>query len=133
MSAARLIRERVGCRVAAEPLISVIDDDDSLRQALVRLIHSLGYDARGFASAEEFIASGTMAGCSCVITDIQMPGMSGIELVAHLQTPVPVIMITARAEADLEQSAMASGAMCFLRKPIDTKVLVEWVERALNP
>lgn len=121
----------MGCRVTGEPLISVIDDDDSLRLALVRLIHSLGYSALGFASAEEFIASGALSGCACVITDIQMPGMSGIELVAELQSPVPFIMITARSEPELEASAMANGAMYFLRKPVDTKVLVDCIRNAL--
>ncbi|ULJ72994.1 response regulator transcription factor [Rhizobium gallicum] len=87
--------------MAGEPLISIIDDDQAMRSALVRLIRSLGYVARGFASAEEFIEAGVMSGCSCVITDIQMPGMSGIHLtrlIAERQSEVPVILITARTE-----------------------------------
>lgn len=122
--------------MAAEPLISIIDDDLSLQNALVRLIRSLGYDARGFASAEEFLESGVIPDCSCVITDIQMPGMNGIELkrvMDECECSVPVIMITARTEFGLEEAALASGALCFLRKPIDTKVLFEWIGRALKP
>lgn len=121
--------------MAAEPLIGIIDDDQSLRTALVRLIRSLGHGARGFASAEEFIQSGAMASCSCVITDIQMPGMNGIDLtrlIAGHQPPLPVIVITARTEPGLEENAVASGALCFLRKPIDTTILVECLERALK-
>jgi FixJ family two-component response regulator len=121
--------------VAGESLISVIDDDQSMRSALVRLIRSLGYVARGFASAEEFIAADVMPVCSCVIVDIQMPGMSGIELtklIVERRSHVPVFVITARTEPGLEESALASGAMCFLRKPMDPTAFVECLERALR-
>ncbi|PRD43109.1 response regulator [Phyllobacterium phragmitis] len=116
-------------------MISIIDDDLSLQVALVRLIRSLGYNARGFASAEEFLESGVIADCSCVITDIQMPGMSGIDLKRVMEergSNVPVIMITARTESSIEVDALASGALCFLRKPIDTKVFIDCVTRALK-
>jgi FixJ family two-component response regulator len=124
-----------GCLVAAIPLISIIDDDPSLQKALVRLVHSLGYEARGFASAEEFLESGAMWSCSCIVTDIQMPGMSGIDLkrlMDERECSVPVIMITARTERELEQGALASGALCFLRKPIDPDVLVDCFARVLK-
>jgi FixJ family two-component response regulator len=116
-------------------LISVIDDDESLQKALVRLIRSLGYAARGFASAEEFIASGHLQSCACVVTDIQMPGMSGIDLKRYLDQrgcSIPVIMITARTEPEIQQSAHASGAHCFLRKPVDSSVLIDCLARALK-
>lgn len=119
----------------AGPLISIIDDDESLRSAIVALVRSAGYDARGFASAEEFLASGTIGNFACVITDIQMPGMSGIELKDHLtaaQSSVPVIMITARHDPDLEEKAIASGAVCFLRKPFEADAFIGCLERALN-
>lgn len=121
--------------MAGEPLISIIDDDQAMRSALVRLIRSLGYVARGFASAEEFIEAGVMSGCSCVITDIQMPGMSGIHLtrlIAERQSEVPVILITARTEPELEDVALASGAVAFFRKPIDTTAFVECLEMAIR-
>jgi FixJ family two-component response regulator len=121
--------------VPAGPSISIIDDDDSMRNAVVALVRSAGYDARGFASAEEFLASGEVQSSACVITDIQMPGMSGIELKQHLaasQNAVPVIMITARHDADLEAKALASGAACFLRKPFDAALLICCVECALK-
>jgi FixJ family two-component response regulator len=116
-------------------LISIIDDDPSLQNALVRLVRSLGYAARGFASAEEFIESGAMRSCSCVVTDIQMPGMSGFDLKRLLDERgclVPVIMITAHAEPELEKSALASGALCCLRKPIDPNALVECFAKVLK-
>lgn len=121
--------------MAGEPLISIIDDDQAMRAALVRLIRSLGYVARGFASAEEFIEAGVMPGCSCVITDVQMPGMSGIHLtmlLAERQSQVPVILITARTEPGLEEVALASGAVAFFRKPIDTTAFIDCLEMVMR-
>src|SRR5215467_12146335 len=106
-----------------------------MRAAVVALVRSAGYEARGFASAEEFLASGEVQSFACVITDIQMPGMSGIELKQQLaasQNAVPVIMITARPDPDLEGRALASGAAYFLRKPFDADVLIGCVESALK-
>jgi FixJ family two-component response regulator len=116
--------------------VSIVDDDPSMRTALIRLIRSLGHEAQGFASAEEFLRSGAAETASCLITDIQMPGMSGIDLKHHLvarQCLLPVIMITARAEPGLEQQAIASGASCFLRKPFPTDRLIGCIESALKP
>ena len=117
------------------PLIAVIDDDDSMRSAVVALIRSAGYDAHGFASAEGFLGSGMIKSFACIITDIQMTGMSGLELKLHLtasQCPAAVIMITAHHDPDLEDRALASGAACFLRKPFEADALVACLERALT-
>ncbi len=122
--------------LAAQSVICVIDDDESLRIALVGLVRSLGYDARGFGSAEEFLQAGPATSFSCIITDIQMPGMSGIDLKQHLaasHSKVPVIMITARPEPGLKARAFASGAACFLRKPFEADALIDCLERALRP
>jgi FixJ family two-component response regulator len=121
--------------VPAGPAISIIDDDESMRTAVVALVRSAGYEAHGFGSAEAFLGSGMVQSFACIITDIQMPGMSGIELKEHLtasQISVPVIMITARHDADLEERAIASGAVCFLRKPFDADALIGCLERALK-
>ena len=80
--------------------------------------------------------AGSSQDFACIITDIQMPGMSGVELKEHLaasQNPVPVIMITARHDPGLEDKAIASGAACFLRKPFDADALIRCLERALTP
>ena len=121
-------------RMAAGHLISIVDDDSSMRDALVGLFRSLGYDARGFASAEDFLACDDLKRFSCAITDIQMPGMNGFELKRMLDErhTLPVIMITARSEPDLREKAMSSGAACFLRKPFDTETLVCCLEKALG-
>src|SRR5215831_20097345 len=101
-------------------MISIVDDDLAVREMLVSLTRSLGYDALGFASAEEFLASANFERFSCAITDIHMPGMSGFELQERLQQRsegLAVIMITARTEPDLERRAVSSGAIGLLRKP----------------
>jgi FixJ family two-component response regulator len=122
-------------KMSKEPLIAVIDDDAPFRAALVEALLSLEYEARGFASAEEFIMEDRHVACNCVITDIHMPGMSGLDLkqlLTKLGSTVPVIMITARTESDLEARAVASGAVCLLRKPFEISALLKWLKRALD-
>jgi FixJ family two-component response regulator len=124
-----------GTAVSELPLISVIDDDASLRSALVGLVRSLGHDALGFGSAEEFLQADAAKASDCIISDIQMPGMSGIELAQHLTMRnvfTPIILITARADPALKEKALASGAVCFLRKPFDGEVLIRCMENALE-
>jgi FixJ family two-component response regulator len=123
--------------VPAEPLIAVIDDDETMRIGLVMLIRSAGYAAQGFVSAEGFLELGRDAwsGFACVVTDIQMPGLSGIELKQRLsaaRSPLPVIMITARNEMGLEELAHSAGAICFLKKPFEAAVLIRCLEAALT-
>jgi FixJ family two-component response regulator len=121
--------------VSRELLVAVIDDDDPFRSALVESLCSLGYGVRGFASAEEFVAADMDGACDCIITDIHMPGMSGLDLQRLLtarDSRVPVIMITARAEPGLEARAVAGGAICLLRKPFESNALIGCLERALK-
>jgi FixJ family two-component response regulator len=116
-------------------LVAVIDDDEPFRTALVESLSSLGYGARGFASAEEFVATGGDRSCDCVISDIHMSGMSGFDLKRLLMSrdsKVPVIMITARTEPWLEAKAAAVGAVCLLRKPFESSALIGCLARALK-
>jgi CheY-like chemotaxis protein len=131
--------EEKGWCVATEPLIAVIDDDDSFRIALVESLCSLGYGVRDFACAEDFIAAALTSlherPYDCIITDIHMPGMSGIDLKRLLVARacrIPVIMTTARSEPGLEARAAASGCASLLRKPFETDALVGCLERALR-
>ena len=120
--------------MSKEHLVAVIDDDGPFRMALVDSLDSLGYDARGFASAEEFVANDWKSRCDCVITDIHMPGMSGFDLKRLLtlqDSNVPVIMITARNDPGLEARAAAAGAVCLLRKPFESTALIDCLDRAL--
>jgi FixJ family two-component response regulator len=121
--------------VSSEILIAVIDDDESFRLALVDSLGSLGYGARGFVSAEEFIAFEADASCNCVITDIHMPGMSGLHLAGLLtarRPGFPVVMVTARSDLGIDAQATASGATCLLRKPFKSDALIDCLKRALR-
>jgi len=119
----------------SERIISIIDDDGPTRSALAGLMEAKGFAAHAYASAEEFLASGAAGTSDCIITDIQMPGLSGIDLKQRLDAascPTPVIMITARLEQRLHDSAKASGAFCLLLKPFKADALLACVERAIG-
>ena len=116
-------------------IISVIDDDESFRTALVELLRSLGYEAQSFASAVEFIDRGGERSCDCIITDFNMPRMSGLDLIQLLTargSTVPVIMVTGCPEPGLEAKAAAGGAVCLLMKPFEDDALIGYLERALK-
>jgi FixJ family two-component response regulator len=121
--------------VAEVPVISVIDDDASMRTATARLLRSMGFSTYAFASAQEFLSSPRLRETSCVIADVQMPGMNGIELQDYLIAnghTMPIIFMTAFAQDQVRERAMDSGAVCFLTKQFDEPRLLECVERALR-
>jgi FixJ family two-component response regulator len=121
--------------VQAPRSVSIVDDDDSLRLALTTFLRSFGYKTSGFGSVEEFVLAPEYLSAACIVTDIQLPGQSGIDLKLHLRTArpdVPVIMITARSEIALLENARASGAYCLLQKPFAGDVLVRCIEGALD-
>jgi FixJ family two-component response regulator len=117
------------------PIISVIDDDASVRTATARLLESLGFSAHAFASAQEFLSSARLHESACIIADVEMPGMSGVELQDYLTAHgngTPIIFITAFPEDRIRERAMRAGAVDFLSKPFDEPQLLECVERALT-
>jgi FixJ family two-component response regulator len=117
-----------------DAIISVVDDDASLRTATVRLLKSMGFAAHAFASAQEYLLSPRLHDTTCLIADVEMPGMSGIKLQEHLIShghTTSMIFITAFAEERLRQQTMNAGAICFLSKPFDESRLLECVEQAL--
>ena len=117
------------------PVISVIDDDASVRTATDNLLSSLGYVVYTFASAEEFLRSSHFNDTSCVIADVQMPDMSGLDLQARLRTQghrVPFIFITAFPEETVRARALKAGAICFLTKPFDRRTLIKCLETAME-
>ena len=121
--------------MSREFIISVIDDDESFRLALVGLLHSHGYAAQGFTSAVEFIDSGGERSCDCILTDFCMPKMSGLDLIQLLAargSTVPVIMVTGRPEPGLEAKAAAGGAVCLLMKPFEDDALIGYLEEVLK-
>jgi FixJ family two-component response regulator len=113
--------------------IAVIDDDESFRVALVESLSSLGYGTDGYTSAEDYIRAIGGKSFNCVVTDIHMPGMSGLDLMKRLAArgvTTPVVLITARSETNLE--AKAAGAACLLRKPFEINELIECIEGAVK-
>jgi FixJ family two-component response regulator len=115
-------------------LISIVDDDESVREALQALMRSLGLPAESFASASEFLASGQLAQTACLIADIQMPQMTGIELHHRLKAgghAIPTILITAHPDDSLWVRGRPLDVMCCLSKPFDEAILLSWVETAL--
>lgn len=116
-------------------VISVIDDDASVRAATNNLLSSHGYLVHTFASAEEFLRSAQVKDLSCVIADVQMPAMSGLDLLTHMRTRgynAPFIFITAFPEERVRARALKAGAICFLAKPFAGPALINCVETALN-
>jgi FixJ family two-component response regulator len=117
------------------PVIAIIDDDVSVRIATCRLVRSLGYQTHAFASADEFLKSQHVSDTWCVIADVQMPGMTGIELQGVLRAQgraLPIIFITAFFEESVRARALEAGAIAFLSKPFDGKVLVDCIDTALD-
>jgi FixJ family two-component response regulator len=116
-------------------MISIVDDDESIREATKCLVRSLGYEAATFCSAEEFLGSGHVKLTACLITDIQMPGMSGVELQDRLITDghrVPVIFITAFPDERIRRRVIKAGAIGFLDKPFSEDHLIEHLNVALK-
>ncbi|WP_244485004.1 response regulator transcription factor [Bradyrhizobium tropiciagri] len=116
------------------PIISVVDDDVSVRTATARLLTSLGFSAYAFGSAQEFLLSPRLHETSCLIADVEMPGMSGVELQEYLTAhghSTPMIFITAFPEHGIRDRLLRAGAVDFLSKPFDEPRLLECVERAL--
>jgi FixJ family two-component response regulator len=115
--------------------IAVVDDDESARSAIQGMLRSVGWQARSFCSAEEFLASGQLCETACLISDIRMPGMSGLELQARLVEEgwrIPIIFVTAHGDSRTQVRAMRAGARAFLGKPFDDKVLLQEVRTALE-
>lgn len=116
-------------------LIAVVDDDASIRLATDRFLRSRGYAVQTFASPEEFLGSARLGEASCVITDVRMPIMGGIELQAKVRAQgrnLPFIFITAFPEPAVRLQALRDGATCFLSKPFDAPTLINCLERALR-
>ena len=116
-------------------LIAIEDDDKSVQSALQDLVEADGFSARTFGSAEEFLESGLQRKVACLITDIRMPGMSGLDLQARLKADghkTPIIFITAHGDARVRIQAMREGAVEFLMKPFDDQVLLSRLHAALD-
>jgi FixJ family two-component response regulator len=116
-------------------VVAIVDDDETVRNALLRTMKAAGLTARAFASAEEYLASGEQDETGCLIADIRMPGMSGLELQASLEADrrqIPILFISAHGDEEMRLQALRAGAVEFLAKPFDRKVLLDYVRAALG-
>jgi len=121
--------------LAATPLISIVDDDAFVREATADFLTSLGYHACTFASAEQFLASEHLQDTSCVITDLRMPGLSGLDLQNRLSAAgckTPIIFVTAYPKERDRSRALSAGAVAFLNKPFEETALIGSIEVALQ-
>jgi FixJ family two-component response regulator len=116
-------------------MVAIVDDDDLMRSSLQGLLKAVGLPAQAFASAEDFLKSGQQHETACLIADIRMPGISGLELQARLNAErcrIPIIFITAHGDEKMRMQALRAGAVEFLAKPFDDEVLIESVRAALE-
>ena len=116
-------------------MVAIVDDDELMRSALQGMLKSVGLPSQAFESAEEFLNSGQQRQTACLIVDIRMPGMSGLELQAKLNADhcrIPTIFITAHGDEEMRLQALRAGAVEFLPKPFDDEMLIESVQAALN-
>ena len=116
-------------------MIAIVDDDESVREATKGLVRSLGHEAATFPTAEDFLQSNQVHTTSCLITDVQMPGLSGLDLQSHLNSQgnrTPVIFVTAYPEERTREPAMKAGAIGFLSKPLEEGLLIEYLTAALK-
>jgi FixJ family two-component response regulator len=119
-------------------LVSIVDDDESLRRSVKNLLTSVGFRVETFPSAEAFLQSAHRADTRCVVLDLRMPGMSGLDLLTHLAatgSPIPVVILTAHSDDEARRRMLQAGAVAFLGKPFHGEALLGAVRRALaeNP
>jgi FixJ family two-component response regulator len=118
-----------------EPLISIVEDDQFLRESMRRLMRSLGYTVEVFALAADFLASPLRDETACLIADVNMPGMTGLELYRRLveaRQSIPTILITAYPDDVVRARALSDGVLCYLRKPFSENDLIHWIRTALE-
>lgn len=121
--------------LSAIELVSIVDDDPFVRAAASSLVRSFGWEAREFPGASAFLDSDALLRTRCLVCDIQMPGIDGIELLEKLEAEgirIPTLFITAFASAHTRERVKASSALCLIEKPIDAEELERWIRRALG-
>jgi len=119
--------------LSKQPMISIVDDDQSFRDSMRRLVKSLGYSGAAFASAAEFLASPRLAATDCLVADIHMPEMSGVDLYRHLVETgrgIPTILVTAYPDDRVQERMLSEGVRCYLRKPLEEAVLIDCLHSA---
>jgi FixJ family two-component response regulator len=131
----QIAARREGVRVSSPPLIAVVDDDEGVRESLGSLIRSVGFGVKAFASAEEFLNSDHPRVADCLVLDVRMQGMNGLELQRRLvasQYRIPVVFISAHGDEEVRARALREGAVDFLLKPFSEEALLNAIHSALD-
>jgi FixJ family two-component response regulator len=118
-----------------QPLISIVEDDQPFRESMRKLVRALGYTVEAFPSAADFLASPLLPETACLVTDVQMPGMTGVELHKHLIDAgfaIPTILVTAYPDEAVRKRALRNGVVCYLYKPVDDEHLERCLHSALE-
>lgn len=122
-------------KASVEQLVAIVDDDASIRRSTLRFLSSSGLRVEAFGSAEDFLQSGYLGETCCLLLDLDMPGMGGLELqlrLAEIDSRIPIVFLTARASEEEEHRALRAGAVGFLRKPVDKETLLRAIKVALG-
>jgi len=125
-----------GSRMSNDNLISVVEDDQPFRESMRKLMTALGYSVEAFPSAANFLASPCLAKTACLVADVQMPGMTGVELHRHLVEAgyaIPTILVTAYPDEAIRTRALKDGVLCYLSKPVDDEHLERCIRSAIEP
>ena len=121
--------------MSQHPLISIVEDDQPFRESMKKLVMALGYTVEAFPSASDFLASPLLSETACLVSDVQMPGMSGVELHRHLAKAgyaIPTILVTAYPDDFVRRRALKDGIVCYLSKPLDDEHLERCLRSALE-
>ena len=117
------------------PLVAIVDDDELFRRSIERLVRSAGFNVATFGSAEDFLEHADLDRTACVILDMKLPGMNGLELQQRLITrprPMPIVFVSAHEEAIMRANALRAGAIAFLKKPFDNSTLLDALSRSIR-
>jgi FixJ family two-component response regulator len=121
--------------MSSKPAITIVDDDESVREAIMSLMRALGFTSEAYQCAEDFLKSGRLRRTSCLIADVRMPGMSGLELYRRLVAsgnPIPTVLITAHPDDGIRARALQAGIICYLTKPFKEDELLGCIRSALD-
>jgi FixJ family two-component response regulator len=131
----RIVLFMQGKTVTVRPLLSVVDDDEMLRESLPDLLREVGFEARAFSSGQEFLSSEYLDETRCLILDVAMPGMSGLDLQEELKRrgqTIPIIFITGQKDEDIRKRGLRQGAVKFLYKPFSDNALLDAINEVLS-
>lgn len=122
--------------MATRPMIAIVEDDESVREATMSLIRAAGFELEAFPSADDFLQSEALRRTDCLVADVHMPGMSGLELHGRLLksgSPIPTVLITAYPDEKVRRRALEAGVISYLTKPFDEQELLDCIRSALEP